>query len=44
MTGVGTTHDKNMTLFQVPSAEEISIIPVIGEEEGPLVINDDTKC
>ena len=27
MTGVGTTHNTNMTLFQVPSAEEISIIP-----------------
>ena len=43
MTGVGTTHDTNMTLFQVPSPEEISIIPVIGDEERPLVINDDTK-
>ena len=30
MTGVRTTHDTNMTLFQVPSAEEIIIIPVIG--------------
>ena len=43
MTGFGTTHDTNMALFQVPLAEEISIIPVIGAEERPFVINGDTK-
>ena len=39
-TGKGTTHDTNKTLFQVPSKEELNI-PVIGEVQAPLVLNEE---
>ena len=42
-TGINTTHDTNMTLFQIPSTEEINTIPVIGKGKRCLVIKDEAK-
>ena len=40
-TGSGTTHDTNKTLFRVPSNYELESIPVIGEVERQLDLNDE---
>ena len=41
MTGSGTTHDTNKTIFQVLSIQEKENIPVIGEVERPLLLRDE---
>ena len=42
MTGLGTTHDTNKTLFQLPSKQQLQNIPPLGDDDiTPLDIFDD---
>ena len=43
LTGSGTTHDTNKTIFQVLSTEEKQNPPVIGEQERPLFLKDESS-
>ena len=40
LTGSGTTHDTNKTIFQVLSTGEKQNLPMIGEQERPLLLKE----
>ena len=41
LTGPGTTHDTNKTIFRFLSTEENQSLPVNGEQERPLLLKDE---
>ena len=41
LTGPGTTHDTNKTIFQFLSTEEKQSLPVNGEQERPLLLKNE---
>ena len=41
LTGPGTAHDTNKTIFQFLSTEENQSLPVNGEQERPLLLKDE---